>query len=196
MGRVTIGVDIGQKVDPTAIAVVEAEVRGDRHHYSVRLLERMKLGTPYPDVARRLADLYQSVIDQTGERPLMFIDATGVGKPVVDMVRAAGVRRVRPRYFTFGDRHVGESLGKAYLVSRMQSLMQSGRLHLPPSHRDAAVMRKELLNYEIKVTEDANDKYGAFRVGTHDDMVTAVGLAVHERDGQGSGFATWKPRER
>jgi hypothetical protein len=28
------------------------------------------------------------------------------------------------------------------------------------------------------VSEDANDRYGAFRVGSHDDLVTALGLAV------------------
>jgi hypothetical protein len=29
------------------------------------------------------------------------------------------------------------------------------------------------------VEPDANDRYGAFRVGRHDDLVTALGLAVH-----------------
>jgi hypothetical protein len=30
------------------------------------------------------------------------------------------------------------------------------------------------------VSEDANDRYGAFKVGSHDDLVTALGLAVQE----------------
>lgn len=38
---------------------------------------------------------------------------------------------------------------------------------------------QELLDYEIRVDENANDRYGAFRVGTHDDLVTALGLAVN-----------------
>ncbi len=38
---------------------------------------------------------------------------------------------------------------------------------------------RELLSYEIRVDEQADDRYGAFKVGTHDDMVTALGLAVH-----------------
>lgn len=29
-----------------------------------------------------------------------------------------------------------------------------------------------------RVSENANDTYGAFKVGTHDDLVTALGLAV------------------
>ena len=40
---VTIGVDIGQKRDPTAIAVVEATARDS---YACRFLERLPLGTP------------------------------------------------------------------------------------------------------------------------------------------------------
>ena len=53
MGRVTIGIDIGQKHDPTAIAVVEAEQRADAWHFVGRLLERLALGTSYPEVAKR-----------------------------------------------------------------------------------------------------------------------------------------------
>jgi hypothetical protein len=32
--------------------------------------------------------------------------------------------------------------------------------------------------HEIRVSENANDLYGAFKVGTHDDLVTALGLAT------------------
>jgi hypothetical protein len=42
--------------------------------------------------------------------------------------------------------------------------------------RDALV----LPNREINSDDNANDRYGAFKVGTHDDMVTALGLAVVE----------------
>jgi len=35
-----------------------------------------------------------------------------------------------------------------------------------------------LIDYEIRVDENANDRYGAFKVGKHDDLVTAIGLAV------------------
>lgn len=69
------------------------------------------------------------------------------------------------------------SLGKAFLVSRLQALLQTRRLHLPRSP-EAEALAQELLDYEIRVDENANDRYGAFRVGTHDDLVTALGLAV------------------
>ena len=69
-------------------------------------------------------------------------------------------------------------VGKAYLVSRLQVLLQGHRLHYDKSSREAETLTRELLDYEIRVDQDANDKYGAFKVGTHDNLVTALGLAV------------------
>ncbi|MES2463381.1 MAG: hypothetical protein V4671_22640 [Armatimonadota bacterium] len=223
MGIVTIGIDIGQKRDPTAIAVVEQENRNRvsesnqyatvtrgpaAEHHMVRHLERLPLGTPYPDITKRLGEIIERVRLQTAQRAAdqegwipdhhpsrispyvnltVYVDATGVGQPVVDLLTAAKTV-VNPVYFTHGDRRTEEkqvyplkgvsvSLGKAWLVSRLQALLQTGRIHLPDTN-EARVLAKELQDYEIKVTEDANDKYGAFKVGTHDDLVTALGLAV------------------
>ena len=111
----------------------------------------------------------------------MYVDATGVGQPIVDLLSVAGVRPVAC-YFTHGDRRVEKdrheiTIGKAYLVSRLQALLQTGRIHLPRTS-EASALAEELLDYEIRVDQNANDRYGAFRVGTHDDLVTALGLAV------------------
>jgi hypothetical protein len=190
---VTIGVDIGQRVDPTAIAVVEREQRIDQRrdgtewrvwHHTVRHLERLPLGTPYPAVAERLKIVAARVANRTGGWPHLYLDATGVGTPVVDVLKDHKVQaRLTAVYFTYGDRRLeGDDgsiiLGKAYLVSRLQALFQDVRLHLPPGHPEAETMTRELLDYEIRVDQNANDKYGAFRVGTHDDLVTALGLAT------------------
>lgn len=205
--RARIGVDIGQRVDPTAIAVLEHDDRAEdcrttddrtesrlvRHHL-VRYLARLPLGTSYPDVAVRLVQVAAGVQERTGRRPTLYLDATGVGQPVVDELRRHKVQaNLVAVYFTHGDRRMqGENgsiiLGKAWLVSRMQALFQGNRLHLPPGHPEAETLVKELLDYEIRVDQDANDKYGAFKVGTHDDLVTALGLACQE-DGNPEGAA-------
>lgn len=197
---VVMGVDIGQKRDPTAIAVVEWERRvvGEKvvrrgnvivdrrdeteYHYTARYLERLPLGTPYTEVARRVGELADGVEEQTERRlSKLYLDATGVGQPVVDLLRELGVRAVGV-HFNHGDKRVEVTrqqvnLGKAFLVSRLQALLQSGRIHLPRT-TEAEVLAHELMDYEIRVDQDANDRYGAFRVGTHDDLVTALGLAV------------------
>jgi len=175
------------------MAVVELEERprrdgreGTEYHHVARHLERLLLGTPYPQVAERVAEIVSGVRARAGSYPELYVDATGVGTPVVDALRAAGIdARLIPVYFNHGDRRTPVEggaevrLGKAFLVSRMQALLQGELLHLPRTP-EAEVLAEELLEYEIRVSEDANDKYGAFRVGTHDDLVTALGLAVQK----------------
>lgn len=183
--QVTIGVDIGQKRDPTAVCVSECDRRSengrDVSHFVIRYLQRMPLGTPYPSVARRVAEVATAVTATQETSPKVFVDATGVGQPIIDLLSERGVKAVAC-YFTHGDRRVQKnrrevSIGKAFLVSKLQSLLQTYRLHLPESD-EAHALAQELQNYEIRVDEKANDRYGAFRVGTHDDLVTALGLAV------------------
>src|SRR5205085_9934695 len=114
--------------------------------------------------------------------PAIWLDATGVGQPVVDLLAEAGLSATAV-YFTHGDRPTENrqertvSLGKALLVSRLQVLLQSRRVHLPRT-AEAETLAHELLDYEIHVSEQANETYGAFRVGSHDDLVSALGLAV------------------
>jgi hypothetical protein len=38
-------------------------------------------------------------------------------------------------------------------------------------------LARDLLAYQVRVDPDANDRYGAFRVGRYDDLITALGLA-------------------
>ena len=183
-----IGIDIGQKRDPTAICVVESEERELEHrrhseaHFLVRFLERMPLGTPYPQIADRLQTIVTQVADWIDGQPQVYVDATGVGQPIVDLLeQEIPEATIRAVYFTHGDRRTVEGssvkLGKAYLVSRLQALLQTGCLHLPRTS-EAEALAAELLDYEIRVDQNANDRYGAFRVGAHDDLVTALGLAV------------------
>ncbi len=205
---VTIGVDIGQKVDPTAIAVIEATrpqppagTTGDgltmrttraaprvETVFTARALERLALGTPYPAVAARIAEVVTNLKARGVLRPRLMVDATGVGMPVVDILRealAGTPHTLIACMFTHGDRYTKDndyrpttaSVGKAYLVSRLQALLQTQRLQLPVTAESQALAR-ELQDYEIRVDENANDKYGAFKTGTHDDLVTALGLAV------------------
>ncbi len=201
-----MGIDIGQKRDPTALCVVQKEERqGNRRlesHYIARHLERLALGTPFPEVVRRVETVAAGVRNKAGACPELYVDATGVGTPIVDLLRdgAPAVRSVIAVYFTHGDRRKEDwadgykqvKLGKAWIVSRLQALLQTGRIHLPGSS-EARALAQELLDFEIRVDENANDRYGAFRVGAHDDLVTALGLAV-QVDHQGStGGSTFLP---
>ena len=70
-----VGVDLGQAQDPTAIAVAETH-NPDIH---VRHLERLPLGTPYPQVIERISALVEKLPGAS-----LVVDATGVGRAVLD----------------------------------------------------------------------------------------------------------------
>lgn len=174
--------------------------------YQIQTMERLDLGTDYLAVAARVVRYvaalweWEKALRTAGELSgpriprHLYADATGVGQPVMDILRLALRHEPRadgtvlhPVTFTHGDRYVEQnassgfaSLGKAYLVSRLQALFQQRLCDLPAGHTEAEAMLRELKDYEIRVDENANDKYGAFKVGTHDDLVTALGLACIE----------------
>ena len=62
-------------------------------------------------------------------------------------------------------------------MSRLQALIQGERIRLPETEQ-AQALAKELTDYEIRVDEGAKMTAGAFKTGAHDDMATALGLAV------------------
>lgn len=206
---VQIGVDLGQRVDPTALCVCEVERRdyeldgrqwphrpqGGEHHYVVRHLERLPLGTPYPAVVDRLAEVYGKLTEESPDVRL-WVDATGVGQPVIDLLEKADLPVV-PVYLTGTDKAVKEGrefrLGKAVMVSRLQVLLQSGHIHLPKT-AEAEALVQELLSYEIRVTDDAHAQFGAFKVGAHDDLATALGLACWQEPKPARKVRAWGPR--
>ncbi|MGA7240805.1 MAG: hypothetical protein WBY44_34295 [Bryobacteraceae bacterium] len=100
MTTYSIGVDLGQRRDHSAIAVVEHVRHAARiapyslyapapspDEWIVRHLERLPLGTPYTVVVARIVELTRNPKLARGCR--LIVDATGVGMPVVDMLRAA-----------------------------------------------------------------------------------------------------------
>lgn len=148
-----------------------------------RELRRFPLGTPYPEIVDRVAGLM--VRPPPGENCVLLIDATGVGQPVVDQFRQAGLR---PLAVTItGGREVlrdGDDLHapKRDLIVATQVALQQDRLKIAEDAPESAVLVRELLDFKVKIAAAANDTYGAWREGQHDDLVLAVALAVWFRE--------------
>lgn len=179
-----VGLDLGQAHDYTALAVVNqipAVQTPDGTPvpvlYEVPHLERFPLSTPYPTIIKEVKTRL-AVPVLVGA--MLVVDATGVGRPVVDMLRDAGFAPI-PITITAGQTpsevegywHVP----KRDLVSTMQVLLQSDRMKVANQLPEASTLTRELLNFQTKITVAANDTYGAWREGTHDDLVLAVALA-------------------
>lgn len=184
---VHVGVKLGQKHEASAICAVEGRLRTpDGHrcrfaHFTVRFLERLPPGTSFPKGAARVGEIVRSIAQKMRLRSEVFLDATGLGSPIVSLLQTE-VRCVNAVFFNFGDRRIEENhneigLGKAWLIARLQLLLQTQRLHLP-ENSEARILAKDLLDYQIEIDPNANERYGAFKVGAQDDLVTALGLAV------------------
>lgn len=111
-----------------------------------------------------------------------MVDATGVGRPVVDEMRAKGLRPV-PVTITAGQSVTHGDGGyrrgpKPNLVSCLAMLLQTGRLKIARRVPLAAVLVEELKTFEVRHGAAGRDAYGAWREGSHDDLVLAVAVAA------------------
>lgn len=186
-----VGVDLGRTQDFTAIAVVERAVyQGGfsavfvacRKVVQLRLrhLERVPIGTPYPEVVTRVAEITQSE-KLTGPIHLA-VDNTGVGVAVVDLLRDARPNAtLMPVTITGGDtENVCEGVHrvpKRDLVIGLQVLLQRGGLQIASELKAAPMLLSELMAMQVKISSAGNEQYGAWREGRHDDLVFAVALA-------------------
>ena len=121
------------------------------------------------------------MFDGTGYRLSLAVDATGVGRPVVDLLRTAGLRPIAVTV-TGGDTATNEGtnwkIPKRELVTGVQVALQQGRLRIARALPEAETLIRELTNYKVTISDTGHDSYGAWRESDHDDLVFAVGLAV------------------
>lgn len=170
-----IGLDLGQKRDYTAIAIVERD--GER--LALRHLERLKLGTAYGHVVDRVQELMR--ITMLHGSVILVMDATGVGLPVFDELRSRGFNPVGVTIT--GGRSVSVTGGivkvpKRVLVVTLVTLVESGRLKIATGLPNAPELIDELLGFKIRINRRTRrETYQAGRGTAHDDIVVAVALA-------------------
>jgi hypothetical protein len=167
-----VGADLGQAQDHTALAAVE-HVEGEIH---LRHLERLPLGTTYPATVARIVALVQS-LPEPGE---IVIDATGVGRPVVDMLRRDGLDPVAVTIT--GGRRIKRADGgwrvpKQVLVRALVVAFEAGLLKIARGLPFGRTFEQELRIFKRRISARGNDTYGAGGAGAHDNLVIAVALA-------------------
>ncbi len=196
--RFFAGIDVGQVSDSTAIAVIErirAVPREKLHHGLVELakdeakaiplkldlvhMDRIPLGTLYPVQVEIMRELLH--------RPELrgvqsYIDATGVGRPVHQMLKDAGVRDLQSISITASQGEAkqipgGWNVGKAELVHAMQIEFQNGRLRIGRRVPNADILVRELREFRSRQNASGHISFNA-REGAHDDFVLAGSYAV------------------
>lgn len=183
---VFVGLDLGQVNDPSALVVLEQATSEEAelpHYYNVRHLERLPLHTKYPAIV----EIVQGIMAAPQLLGAMLIvDGTGVGRPVVDMFTAAGMKLIAISITSGGQPHqVDETwwnVPKRDLVSTLQVLLQADRIRFGNRLAAAEAMKEEFKNFQVKITTAANDVYGAWREGTNDDLILGAAIAAWAGD--------------
>ena len=176
MSRFVIGLDLGQSQDFTALAVLEYS-GNIRRRYACRHLERVPLGTDYPAIVARVAELrrYKALQDAA-----LVVDAGGPGRPVVDMLRAAHLNPI-PVGIVAGRtvRRKGQMIHvpKSVLIGTLIELFEGGRLAFSSGLPESTALTRELAAFRRIITKAGNVTYSA-KSGAHDDMILAVALAA------------------
>src|SRR5436190_4458399 len=150
-----VGLDLGQRADPSALAVLEMDrwVMDQHAICRIRYLERWPLGTSYLKIVEQVCLLMHRV--PLNNAPLL-VDATGVGRPVIDLFKEKMVGRLHPVMITAGhhetreviDRLTWLNVPKRNLVSITAVLLQSQRLKVAPDLSHSALLIEELEHFK------------------------------------------------
>lgn len=191
----TVGVDLGQAQDPTAVVVVESEVKTrvwrdewsvepqtkpESVEHRVRHAERLPLQLPYPEQVAHVRGLMMSP-ELPAKDTELVVDMTGVGRPVFDLFDVKGLKPVGV-VITGGLEEVRDGarvhrVPKILLVSRLQAALHAGELKFSPALAEADALRQEFSEFRMRTTDSGRLTFGA-REGRHDDLVLALAVAV------------------
>ncbi len=158
VGEFFVGVDLGQKWDHSAIAVL----RKDGDTVSLVHMKRFKLGTEYGVVLAYLKLLQRTL--QTVHR--VYIDRTGVGEFFVEQVIKDGVKNVKGIMLSLPE--------KENIMVCMKRTMEKGQLRIP---YDSELINE--INVERYEQTQTNQTKFSHPNGTHDDRLWALALAIY-----------------
>lgn len=170
----SVGIDIGRVNDPTAVVVLELIGPCTLH---VLKCERLQLGMPFTEQVKSIQRTLALPALQSGHG--VTVDATGVGAPVVEMMRHAGVQGMLGLSICSGKGDVRRgTVGKGELVMCAQIAIQGGHVKANPALKDAAALIGELRNYRVSQSSGTGNLSWNAREGEHDDLVLALCLAT------------------
>ena len=185
--ELVVGLDIGQRRDFSAITVLEAIEETDgtrdpvtyqfrrRKAIQLRHAERVRIGTPFAGVVDRVAEI---VSDPRLQGCTLVADATGVGAPVVEMLRNARLPcRLIAAQITGGadegsDGHYYR-VPKRDLVVGLQVLFDRWPFEMVSGASAVDALVQELLDFKATRGGGGGLKYG----GVRDDLTMALALA-------------------
>jgi hypothetical protein len=194
-----LGVDLGQARDFSTIVIDEVNfadrvtfqqtafqpapgelARGIAVHHRLRHVERIALGTSYPDVIDRVANVLARV-PALPRPPVLTVDATGCGRPVLDLMRKSGLAPLGVTITAGSGETIERSnarVAKRVLASTVAVALDTARLQVVATGPDVETLKRELRNFRVKVTAGQNESFESWREADHDDLVLGAALAI------------------
>ena len=166
-----LGYDVAQSVDYSAVVINEY----DGLTHSIRHIQRMEPNTEYPDQVHLILQLLKhSHID------CVCLDASGVGRPVLDMLRKEHIRPVGivisgGREATFKGRLW--TVPKTDLVTTTILAFQNNLIRIAKLP-ETKILLNELNQYEITIAKNGHTGFSA-PSGKHDDVIMALFLSIY-----------------
>lgn len=189
-----LGVDFGSQQDYTAMALVERVDKIDaeqnaagiitekqtKSEYHLLYLERVELGTNYIDIVARIKKI---ILDnELRGRTTVVADVTGVGLPIVQMMRENAISPLVAIGIHSGqainEKPGGYSVPKRDLVTSLLTVVQSRRLRVAEDINYRHQLVHEMQSFQMKPTKTNVDSYEALMEKDHDDLVLALTYAI------------------
>lgn len=200
------GLDLGQALDFSALAVCEQAEGSDPlragascWHYAVRYLVRWPLGTPYVGISGQSIGVGEQVKALYERSPLpgtlLAVDQTGVGRAVVDLLRALHIGATLIAVtITAGEKSTKTGwewhVPKRELVGTLQTMLQCGRLKIAQELPLRSVLEAELAAFRVKQKQSGHESFESLLEKDHDDLLLALAMALW----LGEQFPPWSPQ--
>jgi hypothetical protein len=205
---VFVGVTVRPQAQPSAVVVTQLDyiysriTRKRLDMFTLRGLEMISAHTPYQAIAERLKQIVDNVHTQAAQykaRVILYVDVTGLGDPIIDLIKAK-VDPLITVYVTNSDKRSENkdkvTVGKSWLIAKMQTILQDGRLKAPKTPVTEVILN-DLLLYDLDPAPTDNELTGSFTVGTQDQLLTALALAcqgIPDKEEAGEEFMDWMNR--
>jgi hypothetical protein len=198
-----ISVDLGTSVDFTAVAAISKEVYGSQSKddwsfhdgefwqepkttYSLLRIKRLPLGLDYTTIINHIAALKAQTDEYCQQfRPYhdsdLVLDATGVGRPVVDMFTKAGFKPVAIT-ISGGQEPVNHgsrrwSVPRTTLLMGLRTAFEGGELMVNSNQPEAELLKREMGNLAPHYSPAGNLTF-QHRVGQHDDLTLSLAQGI------------------
>ena len=169
-----VGLDLGQANDFSSLTVVCRQ--GSAVHVPFAARTRYRA---YPEIVESVAAILSR--PPLANDYTLVLDGTGVGRPVLDLFRQAGILPISVTITGAGK--VSGSLRalrvpKRDLLSSVLVTLQQERLKIAESLPLTPVLVDELTAMRLRLSHSGHDSYEPNRANSHDDLVISLAMAL------------------